>query len=253
MRQFKTQNICIRGISLVVLAGLFIVWVGTASAAEQPQRGGILTYAVGNESPSLDGHLESTYGLLHPVAPFYSLLLKYDEDNYPKIVGDLAESWTESPDHKTYTFKIRKGVKFHDGTLLTSKDIKATYDKIIFPPAGVGSVRQLMYAFVDKIVTPDDQTVVFHLKWPTSSLLSGLASPWNFVYKADILAKNPHWYEKNIMGTGPFKLQEAVPGSHFSESEMRIIFGKGSPTWMVFAPFLSRAPVLAWPQFVAAE
>ena len=229
MEKFKKKNISIPRIGLMVLAGLFMALVGTLSAAEQPKRGGILTYAVGNESPSLDGHLESTYGLLHPVAPFYSLLLKYDEDNYPKIIGDLAESWTVSPDQKTYAFKIRKGVKWHDGTFLTSKDIKATYDKIIFPPPGVGSVRQLMYAFVDKITTPDEHTVVFQLKWATTSLLSSLASPWNFVYKADILAKNPHWYEKNIMGTGPFKLQEAVPGSHFSGIRNDDYFRKGLP------------------------
>jgi peptide/nickel transport system substrate-binding protein len=70
---------------------------------------------VGGEPPSFDGHRESTYALIHPVSPHYSLLLKFDQNDYPKIIGDLAESWTVSPDHKTYTFKIHKGVKFHDG------------------------------------------------------------------------------------------------------------------------------------------
>ncbi len=229
MKRFRTKNVSIPGIGLLVLAGLFMVWVGAPSAAEQPQRGGILTYAVGSESASLDPHIESTYGCLHPMAPFYSLLLKFDEDNYPKIIGDLAESWTISSDNKIYTFKIRQGAKFHDGTLLTSRDIKASYEKIIFPPPGVVSVRKLFYASVEKIVIPDDHTVVFHLKWPTASFLSGLASPWNFIYKADILAKNPHWYEKNVMGTGPFKLQEAAPGSHYAGIRNNDYFRKGLP------------------------
>ena len=52
-------------------------------------------------------------------------------------MGDLAESWTVAPDGLTYTFKLRKGVKFHDGTALTSADIKATYDRLRNPPQGV--------------------------------------------------------------------------------------------------------------------
>jgi peptide/nickel transport system substrate-binding protein len=229
MKIGETKNISIPGMGLLVLAGLLLAWAGSPSAAEQPQRGGILTYAVGNESATLDAHQESTYGCLHPVAPFYSLLLKWDEDHYPKIVGDLAESWTVSPDYRTYTFRIRKGVKFHDGTLLTSRDVKASYDKIISPPSGVISVRDVFYSSVEKIETPDDHTVVFRLRWPTASFLSGLASPWNFIYKADILAKDPHWYEKNVMGTGPFKLQEAGRGTHFAGIRNNDYFRKGLP------------------------
>lgn len=142
-------------IGLVIgLIALSNGWVGLSSAAEQTQKGGTLIFAVGNECSTYDGHQDSTYGLLHPASPHYSQLLKFDEDNYPKIIGDLAESWTVSKDHKTYTFKIRKGVKFHDGSLLTSKDIKATYDKIVFPPQGVVSLRQPFYSSVEKIEAP---------------------------------------------------------------------------------------------------
>src|SRR5574342_1046501 len=86
-----------------------------AAISERPQPGGELTFAVGAEPPSFDGHRETTFAMIHPVAPHYSLLLKFDADNYPKIVGDLAESWTISRDGLTFTFKIRDGVKFHDG------------------------------------------------------------------------------------------------------------------------------------------
>jgi peptide/nickel transport system substrate-binding protein len=175
---------------------LSIAWVGVSWAAEKPQYGGILTFAVGNEASTKDGHLEGTYGLIHPCSPHYSVLLKFDEDHYPKMVGDLAESWTISQDNKTYTFKIRRGVKFHDGSVLTSKDIKASYDKIISPPSGVVSFRKAFYSAVEKVETPDDHSVVFRLKWPAASFLGSLASPWNYIYKAEILAKDPHWYEK---------------------------------------------------------
>jgi len=203
---------------------------GDASlAAEQPQYGGVLTFAVGTQPPTKDGHREGTFGLIHPCSPHYSLLLKYDEDHYPNIVGDLAENWAISKDHKTYTFNIRRGVKFHDGSVLTSKDIKASYDRIIFPPPGVVSYRQAFYSVVEKVETPDDHTIVFRLKWPAASFFGSLASPWNYIYKAEILAKDPRWYEKNVMGTGPFKFVEHVAGSHWVGKRNEDYFVKGRP------------------------
>jgi peptide/nickel transport system substrate-binding protein len=221
-------------------SGIWCVWMivailifssGGIGAAEleKPQSGGTLIYSVGAEPPSFDGHRESTYALIHPVSPHYSLLLKFDQNNYPKIIGDLAESWTVSPDHKTYTFKIHKGVKFHDGSVLTSKDVKASYDKIIFPPQGVISIRKAFYTVVEKVEAPDDHTVVFRLSRPSASFLGSLASPWNYIYKADILAKDPKWYEKNIMGTGPFKFVEYVTGSHWVGKRHEGYFRKGRP------------------------
>ncbi len=224
----KIFRIMVAGL-VISLVTLSCTWVGTSLAAESPQRGGILTYAVATDPPTFDHHRETTFTVMHPIAPHYSLLLKFDPENYPKIVGDLAESWNVSGDYKTYTFKIRKGVKFHDGTILTSKDIKATYDKIIFPASGVFSARKALYSAVDKVEAPDDYTVVFRLKWPAAAFLGSLASPFNFVYKGDILAKDPHWYEKNIMGTGPFKFVEHVAGSHWIGKRNEDYFVKGRP------------------------
>ena len=146
-----------------------------------------------------------------------------------KPVADLAESWTVSKDGLLYTFKLRSGVKFHDGSVMTSKDVKASYDKIIFPPAGVGSSRKGQYRSVEVVEAPDPSTVRFRLKWPESSMLLALASPWNFIYKADILAKDIHWYEKNIMGTGPFTFVEHVKGSHWVGKKNPDYWDKGKP------------------------
>lgn len=201
----------------------------TAVPTPTVRTGGELVFAVSDLPPSFDGHRETTFAMLHPVAPHYSTLLRFDSDNYPKVVGDLAESWTVSPDGLTYTFKIRSGVKFHDGSTLTSKDVKASYDKIIAPPTGVASARQATYANVDKVEVPDDATVVFRMKIPTPSMLTNLASPWNFIYKADLLAKDPRHYEKNVMGTGPFKFVEYVPGSTWVAKKNEDYFIKGRP------------------------
>jgi peptide/nickel transport system substrate-binding protein len=204
----------------------------SAAQAEKPRNGGDLVFAVGGTPPSFDGHRETTFAMLHPLAPHYSTLLRFDPQNYPKIIGDVAEDkWTISKDGLTYTFKIRKGIKFHDGSDLTSKDVKATYDKIIFPGEGVASARQAAYAVVKSIEAPDPSTVVFQLKQLSASFIANLASPWNFIYKADILAKDPRWYEKNVMGSGPFTFVEHVPGSHW--------IGKKNPNYyMKDRPYL---------------
>jgi len=220
-----------QGMRVAVMLGFLLLPMlsQTGLAQSQPRSGGELVMAVPSEPPSYDGHREETFGLIHPVAPFYSLLLRVDPDDPNKIVGDLAESWIISEHGLTYTFKIRQGVKFHDGSPLTAKDVKASYDKIIFPPAGVASTRQSQYVMVAAVDALDDATVRFRLKRPSGSMLSGLASPWNFIYKADTLAKDMHWYESNIMGSGPFMFVEHVRGSHLVGKKNPNYWDKGKP------------------------
>jgi peptide/nickel transport system substrate-binding protein len=202
-----------------------------ASAQDKPRYGGELIFVVAAEPPSFDAHREETFGMLHPGAPHYNTLLRVDpfDKTGTKFIGDLAESWTVSADKRTYTFKLRQGVKFHDGSVMTSRDVKASYDKIIFPPAGVVSSRQAAYRAVEAVEAPTPDTMVFRLKWPEASFIANLSSPWNWIYKADILAKDPHWYEKNVMGTGPFKFVEYVRGSHWVGKRNPDYWDKGKP------------------------
>ncbi|MBI2752661.1 MAG: ABC transporter substrate-binding protein [Betaproteobacteria bacterium] len=217
------------------LARLLALAAGTVLAlttqAQAPRYGGELVFPVPSEPPSYDGHREETFGLIHPIAPFYNTLLRVDpmDPGGTKPVPSIAESWTVSPDGLTYTFKIRSDVKFHDGSNLTARDVKATYDKIIFPPPGVGSTRKGQYSDVTAVEAPDPTTLRFKLKEASASFLAGLASPWNFIYKADILAKDPNWYEKNIMGTGPFTFVEHVKGSHVVGKKNANYWDKGKP------------------------
>src|SRR5690348_15080228 len=145
---------------LALAVGAFLA---LTTYAEAPRYGGELVFPVPSEPPSYDGHREETFGLIHPIAPFYNTLLRVDPNDRSgtKPAPSLAESWTVSADGKTYTFKIRTGVKFHDGSEMTSKDIKASYDKIIFPPPGVGSSRKGQYVDVESIEAPDATTVTF--------------------------------------------------------------------------------------------
>jgi peptide/nickel transport system substrate-binding protein len=217
------------------LAGLCSIAIGALLAlplhAQTPRSGGELVFPVPSEPPSYDGHREETFGLIHPFAPFYNTLLRVDpfDKGGVKPYPSLAESWTVSPDGTIYTFQLRKGVKFHDGSEMTSEDVKASYDKIIFPPAGVGSSRKGQYAVVETVRAPDRYVVQFRLKRPSGSFMSSLLSPYNFIYKAEIIAKDPHWHEKNVMGTGPFTFVEHVKGSHVVGKKFAGYWDKGKP------------------------
>ena len=172
--------------ALPVLAGLLAVplW-GAPVQAETPRKGGILKFVVPDEPPSFDGHRETTFALIHPIAPFYSTLIRVppEDPNRNEFVCDLCTAMPAAADGgKSYTFKIRKDVKFHDGTSLSAKDVHATFQKIIFPPQGVSSARKAQLNMVESVTAPDDETVVFKLKYPSGAFLPALATPYNFIY-----------------------------------------------------------------------
>ena len=166
--------------------------------------------------PSFDGHRETTYATVHTGAPFYSVLIRVNPDDPASTTDFVCDLCTGMPTPtdggKTYIFKIRQGVKFHDGTPLTAADVAKSWQMIVFPPEGILSPRQANFDMIEAIENPDPETVVFRLKFATTSFLPALSDPFAWIYKKDILEKDPHWYEKNIMGSGPFKFAEYETG-----------------------------------------
>src|SRR5256885_1373146 len=139
-----------------VMAAACLLATGGAPQAQTPKRGGTLNFAVVAEPPTTDCHATTTFAMLHPVAPQYSTLLEFvGPMDKLRIEGDLAESWEVSKDGLAYTFKLRRGVKFHDGSDFTSDAIKATYQRIINPPQDVISPRQAQHHDIKEIQTPD--------------------------------------------------------------------------------------------------
>jgi peptide/nickel transport system substrate-binding protein len=146
------------------------------------------------------------------------------------FVCDLCTAMPQpTDDGRTYTFKIRDGVKWHDGSPLTAEDVAASWNKIIDPPEGVTSARQSFFMMVDKVETADPTTIVFRLKFATSAFLPALADPYNWIYKKAILDKDPHWYEKNIMGSGPFKFASYEIGQSIKGERNPDYYHKGLP------------------------
>jgi peptide/nickel transport system substrate-binding protein len=187
-----------------------LLMLAAPAVAEEPKRGGELKVAVTAEPNTLDCHGNATFGVLHHVAPHYSTLLKVDPERYPNLVGDLAASWTVSPDGLVYEFKLRPNVLFHDGSPFSSEDIKATYERL-----RTASIRKEVFEGIVAIETPDPLVVRFRLKEPDPSMLTVFASPWNCVYSAAKLKEDPKFPEKTVLGTGPFQFVERVPGSHW--------------------------------------
>lgn len=211
--------------------GLCAVLAACASpaVAQQPQRGGTFVFGSNAEPSTYDCHAAASATVLVAVAPFYSTLVKFDSAAYPKIVGDLAESWTISDDQKVITFKLRPGVKFHDGSKLDSADVKASFDRVINPPDGIVSLRKAYFTSVDKVEAPNPLTVVFRLKNVDVSLMSSIASPYNCIYSAAALAADQRSPEKAIMGSGAFKFVSHTRGSDMVGQRFEGYFLQGRP------------------------
>jgi peptide/nickel transport system substrate-binding protein len=218
-------------------AALLGAAVGTAPLAapaeEMPKNGGILTYVIPADAPpSFDGHRETTFATIHSAAPFYSVLIRVDPSNPSSndFVCDLCTAMPQpTDDGKTYTFKIREGVKFHDRSPLTAADVAASWNEIIHPPKGILSPRESWYQMVDTVTAPDPTTVVFHLKFATAAFLPALANPFSFIYQKAILDKDPRWYETNILGSGPFKFDSYEIGQSIKGVKNTDYYHQGLP------------------------
>ncbi len=218
------------------LGGILVMGDGsTAKADGHIKKGGTLNFVVGSRIPSYDGHKETTFGMIHPIRPFYSLLIRVNPNNPSSptdFVCDLCEGSVPKPTEggTKYVFKLKKNVNFHDGTPLTSADVVATYNKIIFPPKGVPSSRKAFFKAVESVSAWDPHTVIFKLKFPTGSFIPALATPFNFIYsKKDLDAHGMAWHAKNINGSGPFSFVQHQKGAFVEGKKYEGYHFKGQP------------------------
>ncbi|MGQ9532759.1 MAG: ABC transporter substrate-binding protein, partial [Desulfotomaculales bacterium] len=139
---------------------------------------------------------------------FFNGLVRFDENL--NVVPDLAESWEISPDGKTYTFRLRKGVKWHDGREFTAADVKFTYEKIMDPD--VASPLKPHFEFVESIEVADDHTLTIRLSEPYAPFLERLVVgivPRHLLEGKDVRTAE---FNQHPVGTGPFKFVEWKKG-----------------------------------------
>ena len=180
-----------------------------------PKRGGVLRYGITSRPPHFDVHQSGTINSLGCQGCMFDNLVRRDpRDSGKTIIPDLAHSWQISKDGKTYTFFLRKDVQFHDGAEFTADDVKATYDRICKPPAGISIPRSILFSSVSEINVRDKHTIEFKLAQarPANFIMSGFASGWNVIVRKKTLEDNQQNLRRvvDIPGTGPFKSKRRV-------------------------------------------
>ena len=197
------------GLAAAMAATAAALLAGPASAAafKCPHVGGDFVFGQEANVNSLDQPASSTISTRNVAMNIFETLLTLDENN--NTITDLADSYTESPDRMTYTFKLRQGVKFHNGKPLTTADVVASFDRY----NKIGLERS-MFNNVASWDAPDASTFVIHMKKPQPTfieLLSSFSVPVVIVPAED--RDDPPMQLKTI-GTGPWQLVDFVPGSH---------------------------------------
>src|SRR5438128_230899 len=200
---------------LAVVLGLVLALQAHLHAAEQPDRGGTIVWAVHEGMPDFDIHNTGSYILAQPVGPIYNGLLTFDVYNNEGIVGDLAERWEIAPDGKQITFALRKSVKFHNGSDFTCADAKYSLEKLTDPKRAAPGLVSIMGKVFDSATCTDDFTLVMKLKEPSAAVLTLLADAHTVMMKAGIAEQVDRKDPKFLIGTGPFKLKSYTPGVNF--------------------------------------
>ncbi len=181
------------------------------ASAGAPKHGGIWKIYHRDSPASASIHEEATFSTVTPFMPVFNNLVLYKQDepqnSMQSIVPDLATSWSWNSDHTELTFKLREGVKWHDGKPFTSKDVKCTFDMLMGKSTAKfrKNPRQNWYDNVKEITTNGDHEASFQLKRPQPALLALLASGYTPVYPCHV---SPAELRTHPIGTGPFKFVE---------------------------------------------
>lgn len=213
---------------LLVLSGALLFAWEFSNGAEAPRYGGRLVLGIRNDITGLNPFLRTSSTNIYVRQLIYEPLLDFDRNG--RMIPALAESWTVSPDGKIFTFKVRRGVRFHDGKDLTAEDVKWSVEYALEPNNATTGLPMLRN--VEKVNAKDRLTVEFVLRNPDASLLSLVASirPFPIVPhrsipsgKVDLSGFPP--------GTGPFVFKDYKPARE-------IVFVRNKNYWRKGLPYL---------------
>lgn len=168
----------------------------------QPKQGGELTYALATSPDSLDPHRSGLAVAVRAFRTIFDSLVVQEPDN--SIKPWLATEWTISEDGKSYTFKLRQDVKFHDGTPFNAEAVKYSFDRIIDPKTQARNSTALLKPYQSSEVL-DEYTIKINLSTPSSSFLSNLSQAMLGIVSPTAAEKYGDQFGKNPVGTGPYK------------------------------------------------
>ena len=199
------------------LAALFLGLLAAVAAHAQtpqpagpPRQGGVLKAAMIGEPPTLDLHTTTAVITQQITWHIYETLFTYDRNFNP--IPLLAEGYTVSDGGRTYTIRLRRGVKFHNGREMTAADVVASLNRW----GKTASPGKILWKNVEGVEAKDPSTVVIYLKEPVAALLIGLARPNSgaAIYPREVLAAAGEGPVKEFIGTGPFRFVEHRPDRH---------------------------------------
>jgi peptide/nickel transport system substrate-binding protein len=227
----KTQIRWKNGLRTVLAASVCAVIFAGAAVAQKP--GGSITVGIELDIPGFDPIKVGVFDTAAQMAAalIFDTLTTLDDNG--KAVPKIAESWTHSDDFKTWTFKLRSGVKFHDGTPFNAQAVAWNYARQKDP---ANKCRCAFYIQnIDKIEAADDLTVVFRLRDPGVDLPEGLAfSGANSVVQSPTaIQKLGDDYNRNPVGTGPFIVKSWAAGD-------RLVLERNPDYWNKGRPYLDR-------------
>jgi peptide/nickel transport system substrate-binding protein len=201
---------------------LVVVVLSFAFAVAQPKYGGVLRAGMQTDPVGLDPHTTQATATRNMLENVYDTLVMFDSQM--QIVPALAESWTTSEDGLTWTFKIRQGVTFHDGSPFKASDVAFSLNRIKDP--AIASPRSGDFEVVQAVTAPDNATVVITLIKPFSPLLSKLAQSLNVIVSEAVANANTNDLNTVVVGTGPFKFIEYVPQTKMTLEKSPDFWGK---------------------------
>lgn len=218
MRRARTVLLLIVAMAMM-LSGCTPAEKRSAEPVPEKKYGGTFVFALPSDVTNLVPLLATDNTSSTVSNQIYEGLTRY-EGNY-KMVGALARSWEVSADGKTWTFKLRDGITWHDATPFTSADVKYTYDRLL--DANTKSPKRKNYTFIRHVETPDELTVRFVLLEPHGAFLDkmtlGIISKKHGEQVGTLDA-----YDHNPVGTGPFRYKEWI-------REERIVLEANTSYW----------------------
>ena len=218
-------------VALVMTMAVAGVAAGGFAQQDKPRYGGVLNWFDYGDPARLDVHAESPLVVQQATAGIYSSLLHKDPDDPTKIAPDLAERYTVSADGKTYTFHLRKGVKWHDGQPFTATDVKATFDRVLNPDFKSPKCGATLKPLVAGTEVVDPYTFQIRLKTPAPDpFLSAVSSAWCRIAAKHVLDKFGDLNKPEAqIGTGPFKFKKYERGSVIEWEKNKDYFIQGLP------------------------
>jgi peptide/nickel transport system substrate-binding protein len=194
------------------VAAVYLLLVCFACSPALPAEGE-LCYGLTLVPSGIDPHVHASSELGIPLSSVYDTLVFRGEDG--AFVPGLAERWEVSPDGRQYTFHLRRGVRFHDGSEFDARAVKANLDRILDPETKSQKARFLIDA-VDSVTVLDDFTVRLELSEPFAPLLDSLSQVYTGMASPAALEEWGADYQFHQVGTGPFRFVEYVAGDHLT-------------------------------------